>query len=410
MLVPALSITCLAHHFSRYARSLAKRIAHCSFALISLVMSNHVLANTNFIPSPPSINAHSYILMDAATGDTIIEHNADKILPPASLTKIMTSYVAAHEIAADKLALTDEAPVSIKAWKKGGSKMYIKEGTKVTIEDLLSGIVIQSGNDASIALSEYIAGGEDAFAELMNMHAKELGMHNTHFVNATGWPAEGHHTTAKDLAILTRALINKFPNHYALYKEKEFSYNSIKQPNRNLLLWRDSSVDGVKTGHTEEAGYCLVSSAVRNNMRLIAVVMGTNSRDARASQSLKLLNFGFRYYTTHTAYSAGTEIHKAAIWMGQSDTLSLGTAENVLMTIPQGSESKLETQVTLVPVIKAPIKKGQPMGSFAVLLDDKVLAEQTLIAIESIEEAGAMTQLWHWINLKFLSQDDNNHR
>src|SRR5690606_13601838 len=289
-----------------------------------LVASNTLLAQPSptpaspsqqiIIPSPPQLAASGYLLIDADTGAVLVEHNADERLPPASLTKMMSSYIVSEEIESGRISEEDMVNISVKAWRMGGSKMFIREGTQVSVKDLLLGVIVQSGNDATVALAEYVSGSEDAFVDVMNQKAALMGMTSTHFENSTGWPAEGHLTTARDLGILARAIINDHPEHYALYKEKYFVWNDIRQPNRNLLLFRDETVDGLKTGHTEEAGYCLVASAKRNGMRLISVVMGTASENARAAESQKLLAYGFRYYETLSLYNAGTELSKTRVW------------------------------------------------------------------------------------------------
>ena len=267
----------------------------------------------SFIPDPPKLAAKSYLLMDADTGKIIVEKNAHKELPPASLTKMMTSYVASYEIVNGNINLDDQVRVSIKAWKTGGSRMFLREGTYVDVENLLRGIIIQSGNDASVAIAEHIAGSEDAFADLMNRHADRIGMFNTNFLNSTGLPAPKHHTTAADLALLAQAIIKDFPEHYKIYSEKSFVYNNITQKNRNTLLWRDATVDGLKTGHTEEAGFCLVASAKKDNMRLISVIMGARNESIRADESQKLLTYGFRFFETHTLSRAQEPITETKI-------------------------------------------------------------------------------------------------
>ena len=274
------------------------------------------------IPAPPEVAASSYILIDAESGRVIMEKNADQPLPPASLTKMMTSYVVEYEAERGKIKYTDPVLISVNAWRTGGSKMFVREGTTVSVEDLLKGIIIQSGNDASVAIAEHIAGSESAFADIMNQDAKVLGMNNTHFVNATGLPAQNHYSSARDLAILAKALITHFPEQYKIYAEKYFTWNDIRQPNRNLLLWRDNTVDGLKTGHTDEAGYCLVASAVRDGMRMISVVLGTTSEEARARETQKLLSYGFRYFETHHLYSPGVTLQDAQVWKGAVDTMS----------------------------------------------------------------------------------------
>ena len=337
--------------------------------------------------------ASAYLLIDADSGKTLVEHNSRQRLPPASLTKIMTSYIAAGEIASRRLALTDSVLVSEKAWKKGGSKMFIRVGTEVLVEDLLKGIVIQSGNDASIAMAEHIAGSEEAFADIMNQQAQLLGMEDSNFRNATGWPDDEHYTSARDLATLSRALIKRYPEHYAMYAEKEYRYNEIDQQNRNLLLWRDRSVDGVKTGHTEAAGYCLVASALRDGMRLVSVVMGTNSMEARARESQKLLSYGFRYYATHTPYSAETSLRDVRVWGGDAATVGLGVPDDVTITVPRGAAEQLTAKLDLSPVFRAPLSKGDETGKLTVMYGEEIVYEGPLVALSEVPEAGAFSKI-----------------
>ncbi len=360
------------------------------------------IAAPALIPSPPQVSAKSYILMDANSGKVIVEHNSDLQLPPASLTKMMTAYIVESEVAQGRINLYDEVPVSVKAWKTGGSKMFIKEGTKVVLEDLLKGVIIQSGNDASIALAEYVAGSEGAFADIMNQQALALGMVNSSFENATGLPAEGHYSSAADLAKLALAIIRDFPEQYPLYAEKYFTYNNIRQPNRNRLLWRDKSVDGLKTGHTEEAGYCLVASAVRDDMRLISVVMGTNSEDARAKETQKLLNYGFRYYQTHELYQAGESLIESRVWGGSFDAFQLGLANKVVVTIPRGQKNDLEAELSLDPVIKAPVEVGQEYGRLVVKLGEDIVVNEPLVALDAVPEGGFFKRIWDMIKLFFI--------
>ncbi|MGV6807628.1 MAG: D-alanyl-D-alanine carboxypeptidase family protein [bacterium] len=369
------------------------------FLLVLLFAVSSVDARI-LIPAPPQIAGTAWILMDANTGKILVEENADQQLPPASLTKMMTSYIVSDEIHNGKLNESDEVLVSVKAWQMGGSKMYIRESTKVPLIDLLRGVIIQSGNDASVALAEHVAGSEGAFADIMNQYATQLGMHNSHFLNATGWPAEGHLTTARDLATLAKALINDHPEHYAIYSEKYFEYNDIKQPNRNRLLWRDPSVDGIKTGHTEEAGYCLVSTAVRDDMRLIAVVMGTRSEEARARESQKLLSYGFRYYESGKVYSEGDVIQEGVrVWYGESDTVDLVVPDDIYLTIPRGSKDQLVAEASFDETLKAPISAGQELGNMTVRFEDDVLLEAPLVAGKEVPEAGLFARLWDWLVL-----------
>ena len=356
-------------------------------------------ANSRMIPAAPTLNAKSWLLIDARTGHVITEYNADERLPPASLTKMMTAYIASERLQTGDLKMTDMVPISEKAWRKGGSKMYVRVGTQVKLEDLMRGIIIQSGNDASIAVAEYIAGSEDAFADLMNKTARQLGMNGSHFQNATGWPAEQHYTTARDLATLARHIIFDHPEDYSLYAEKEFTYNDIRQPNRNTLLWQDAAVDGIKTGHTEEAGYCLVSSAKTDDIRLIAVVMGTDSEKQRAAESQKLITYGFRFFETAKSYSAQTSLIEPEIWMGNASTIKLGVAEDIFITIPRGASKDVTAELEVPELLEAPITLGQQVGTVKLTLDGKVISTQPLVALEAVEEGGLFTRLWHWLVL-----------
>jgi len=354
------------------------------------------------IPAAPQIGAESYLVIDAATGDVLASENARMRLPPASLTKIMTSYIIADEIEQGRITLDDRVPISVKAWRMEGSRMFIREGTEVSVADLLRGIVIQSGNDASVAMAEYIAGDEEAFAGLMTQTAKSLGMNNTNFMNATGLPDEMHYTTAEDLAILTRALINRFPEHYAIYSEKYFSYNDIRQANRNALLWRDDSVDGVKTGHTQAAGYCLVASAMENDTRLISVVMGARDERTRAAESQKLLNYGFRYYETVNLYAAGSSLKRVRVWSGLHESLEVGLDDAITLTIPRGGRDQLKAEINLQDVIEAPIERGQSLGALTLSLGDEMLVERPVVALNPVQEAGWLSSTLDDVQLMFI--------
>jgi D-alanyl-D-alanine carboxypeptidase (penicillin-binding protein 5/6) len=355
------------------------------------------------VPSAPQLAAKSYMLMDAASGEVLVEHNGDERLPPASLTKLMTAYIATLEIQKGQISDSDMVTVSEKAWRTGGSRMFIQVNTQVSVDDLLHGIIIQSGNDASVAMAEHIAGSEEAFADLMNSTAQRLGMTNTHFMNATGLPDPDHYSSANDMAKLARAIIYEDPAHYAIYAQKEFFWNNIKQPNRNLLLWRDKTVDGLKTGHTEEAGYCLVASAVRDNMRLISVVFGTDSEQARAAETQKLLTYGFRFFETRTFYQKGTELAQAQVWKGQQDKLKAGLAEDLTMTLPRGQAEKLQAVMSFNSTLTAPIQQGDVIGKVEVKLEDKVVRSTDLVALETIEEGGLFRRFWDSIRLFFYS-------
>ena len=371
-------------------------------AVVLFVMAFGVQAAPAIIPAPPQLAAGGYLLIDATTGTSLVEFNADQRLPPASLTKIMTSYVAAKEIERGTITLGDQVAVSIKAWRTEGSRMFIQEGTKVRLEDMLRGIIVQSGNDASVALAEHVSGSEDAFADLMNQYAKQLGMTDTHFVNATGLPDENHYTTANDLSRLTVALINQFPEHYKIYSEKYFTYSEIRQPNRNRLLMRDSSVDGVKTGHTDAAGYCLIASAVRGDMRLISVVMGASSEEGRATESQKLLTYGFRYFETAYLYKADEALRQVRVWGGRHSTLMLGLTSEVVMTIPKGVRNQLQAEIQIKNEIHAPIEKGDELGSLTVSVPDKEDISVPLVALNGVQKAGFFARIWDSILLFFV--------
>jgi D-alanyl-D-alanine carboxypeptidase (penicillin-binding protein 5/6) len=349
-------------------------------------------AQAAIVPAPPTIDAKGYLLMDSHSGRILAQKDADKRMEPASLTKIMTAHVVFEELAHGNLKLSDMVTVSEKAWKEPGSRMFIEVNTKVSVEDLLKGLIIQSGNDAAVALAEYIAGSEDAFANLMNEHAARLGMHDTHFTNATGLPHADHYTTPHDIAKLTIATIRDYPDFYKLYAEKEFTYNKIKQHNRNTLLWRDDSVDGVKTGHTESAGYCLVASAKRDDMRLVSVVMGTNSMKARVKASQSLLNFGFRFYETHRVYQAAQTLAQARVWMGTQETVPVGLQKDLYVTIPRRQYDKLVARSELQPMIKAPVHKGQVLGEAILELDGEKVAQAPLVALQDDPEGGLWRQ------------------
>ncbi len=339
-------------------------------------------------PPPPKIAAKSYFLMDFNSGKALVEHHADERMPPASLTKIMTVYTVFRELNRGTLQLEDQVTISKKAWKAPGSRMFIEVDKKVSVEDLLKGVIIQSGNDASIALAEHIAGDENTFAELMNQHAKRLNLKNTHFVNSTGLPDPEHYSTARDLALLTRALIAEFPKYYDWFKIKEFTFNGITQHNRNRLLWRDPTVDGVKTGHTEEAGYCLVASANRDPMRLISTVMGTESENDRASASQALLNYGFRFFTTRRLLDSSKPLQEVRIYKGAVEMLPVGIDKPLYVTVPKELENTLSTQVDLDPWITAPVKKGQELGVLRVRLGKKSIDRQPVVALENVPVGG----------------------
>ncbi len=363
-------------------------------------------AQPSIVPSPPSLSAKAYILMDATTGQILVEHNADLQLPPASLTKMMTSYVLSSELASGSVAKDDLITVSKEAWAqnplfKGSSLMWIEAGKQVKLEDLHRGIIISSGNDASVAAAEYIGGSEFAFVDMMNQHAQRLGMSQTYFKNPHGLPAPGHLSTAKDMALLAQAIISDFPVDYTMYAEREFTYNHIKQANRNNLLWRDSSVDGLKTGHTNEAGYCLVASSKKQGMRLISVVLGTSSTAARERETQKLFAYGYRFFETRKLYSANTSLAEQKVWAGQTNSVELGLASEVNITIPRGRYRDLQANTAIDSHMVAPINKQQEYGELIVKLDDKIIVQEPLVALTQVTQAGFIKRIWHKIVLFF---------
>ena len=364
------------------------------------------------IPSPPQIEATAYFLMDAASGAVLAEHNADVQLPPASLTKMMTTYVLAKEMAAGRVRKDDMVVISENAWSQnplfaGSSLMYIKPGVDVSIQDLEWGVVISSGNDATVALAEHLAGSEAVFAEMMNKAAQELGMTGAYFVNSHGLPDPRHLMTARDLATLSKAIITRYPEHYAIYKEREFTFNNIRQYNRNTLLGVDPTVDGLKTGHTSEAGYCLVASALRDEMRLIAVVMGTASTKARKEAAGSLLNYGFRFYETVEVFGAMHELEKPRVWKGQQDLVSVGLIDPAVLTLPRGKAKDLVTSVELDPQLVAPLAVGDRVGTLKLSAGDKTVYETPVVALQAVEAGGFFVRLWDtivmWISALFAT-------
>ena len=356
------------------------------FAILTLVPLGATAATP--APAPPTVAASGYLLIDIDSDQVLAAKNAEQRLEPASLTKIMTSYVLFREIASGSVKLSDEVLISEKAWKTPGSRMFIEVNKRVSVEDLLKGMIIQSGNDASVALAEHVAGSEEAFANLMNDHARRLGLQDTHFVNATGLPDPNHYTTPHDIVLVTEATIREFPELYKLYAIKEFTFNDIRQHNRNNLLWRDDSVDGVKTGHTEAAGFCLVASAKRDSMRLVSVVMGTESEKARINESQSLLNYGFRFFETHRLYGANDRLTRTRVWMGENEEVSLGLARDLHVTIPRRQYDKLNARTEIQPLIEAPLNKGQKVGEVIVELDGNEVMRRPLVALEDVPEGG----------------------
>ncbi len=353
------------------------------FALLALLFAFNALAvELRPIPAPPIIGAKSYIMIDGTTEHELASLEPHLSLAPASLTKLMTAYVVFQTLRQEQIQLQDEVTVSEKAWRTPGSRMFIEVGKRVKVQDLLLGMIVQSGNDASVALAEYVAGSESAFVELMNQYAQRLSMHTSHFVNATGLPDDDHYSTARDLATLARAIINEFPGFYEWYSIKEYTWGDISQPNRNSLLWRDASVDGMKTGHTDDAGFCLISSAKRDGMRVISVVMGTASAKARLDGSLALINYGFRFFETRLLYKAGEEITRTRIWKSSKEFTSLGVLDDLYITLPRGSYESLESVLNIPSILMAPVTEGQALAEIKVSLNGNDLLQEQLRALD----------------------------
>lgn len=354
------------------------------------------------VPDPPSLAVRSAVLMEFTTGQAIVAQDADARVEPASITKVMAAYVLFHELRDGRLKLEDKVRVSENAWKRGlgGSRMFINANSEVSAKDLLLGMIVQSGNDATIALAEHVAGSEDAFVQQMNAFAQRIGMRDTHFTNAPGLPDPEHYSTARDIATLSRTMIAEFPEYYDWYATPEYTFNGIRQYNRNALLRRDESVDGIKTGHTESAGYCLASSAERSGMRLIAVVMGSKSEEARAQESQSLLNYGFRFFEAHKLYARGQALAEPKLWKGEVESVQLGVAEDVLVVIPRGKYEHLQARMDLPSLLVAPVAAGQQVGKVSVSLDGKPLVDRPLVAIAAAPEGGLWRRMvdgfWLW--------------
>ena len=352
------------------------------FALFTLFLAiNSIAAEPRPLPAPPVIGATSFFVIDARTGHEIAALEPDKAVAPASLTKLMTAYVVFKSLQEDQIQLSEEVTISEKAWRAEGSRMFIEVGKRVSVQDLLLGMIVQSGNDASIALAEHVAGSESVFAEMMNQYARALGMLSSNFINTTGLPDDDHYSTARDLSTLASAIISEFPEYYKWYSVKEFTFNDIKQPNRNNLLWRDDSVDGMKTGHTDAAGYCLVSSAQRDGMRVVSIVLGTSSAKARIDGSQALINYAFRFFETRLLFKAGEVIANARIWKSANEFSSLGVLEDLYITVPRGAYNSLESVHNIPAILEAPVAMGQPLGEMTISLTDNVLVNQPLRAL-----------------------------
>ena len=368
------------------------KIATSIILILATLFASASWASAKPIPNPPALNASSFYLVDFDSGRVLAEKDSDKRIEPASITKLMTAYLVDKAIADGDVALGEMVTISEKAWRMKGSKMFVEVGKQVSVDELLKGLIIQSGNDASVALAEHIAGSESAFAGYMNHQAELLGMSNTNFVNATGWPDENHYSSARDIAILTQAVIREFPDSYRHYREKEFTYNKIRQFNRNRLLWSDDSVDGVKTGHTEAAGFCLVSSAKRSEMRLISVVLGAGSDKSRTQSSQALINYGFRFFETHRLYQAKEILKTARIWYGDQEQISMGVGRDIHITIPRGRYRDLDASMEIDSEISAPVAQGQQLGQVSIKLDDELIVAEDIVAMQAVEEGS----LIHW--------------
>ena len=364
-------------------------------------VSLSAFAEESFIPDPPSVNATNYILMDSISGRVLAEKDADERIEPASITKIMTGYVAADQADKGFVSLSDEVLISENCWRKQGSKMFIREGTRVLLSDLMKGMAIQSGNDASCAIAEHVAASEEGFVQLMNLYAREMGLKNTQFRNESGWPDPEHFSSARDIAILSTNLINRFPDHYSLYKEKYFTFNEIKQRNRNSLLWQDDSIDGIKTGHTESAGYCLVSSGVRNDTRLISVTIRSSSEKTRLTDNRRLLDYGFRYFRTKKILTRDLSLLKEQVWGGEEELVNLSSGEDLYLTLSPRDFQRVEPKISLNDYLQAPISRGQVVGKIDLFLDGESLATVDAVAMEEISSLGFFGRAWS--NIKLLT-------
>lgn len=368
--------------------------------LVSIIFSTTVQAQVT-APAAPELSAKSYILVDFQSGRVLAEKNPDERLEPASITKLMTAYAVFRAISSGQVKLGDEVTISEKAWRTEGSRMFVEVGTRVPVEQLLPGMIIPSGNDAAVALAEHVGGTEETFAQVMNDLAAELGMTNSHFLNATGLPMEGHYTTARDISKVARALIQTFPDYYRWYSQREFTYNDITQGNRNTLLGRDEAVDGMKTGWTESAGFCLVASAKRGDMRLISVVLGTDSSTARANESQALLNYGFRFFESKKVWDKGAVISNERVWKGTEPAVDLIVREPVFATLPSGNLAEVKTVIDVPERLIAPLDENTPLGTVTATIDGKTVAEAKLYSATSIPEGSFLQTTWDEILLYF---------
>ncbi len=377
------------------------------FSISSTVFANPVIPvptqpqQATIAPSAPNLDATAYILLDGTSGKILAEKNADMRVAPASLTKLMSLYIISSALKNGQVHLDDKVRISTKAWKTEGSRMFVKAGDEVPLRELLQGTIVASGNDSTVAMAEHIAGSEETFVDMMNAAAKQLGMNNSHFVDSTGLPNKDHYSTAHDLAILSKAYINNFPEDYGYYSEKWYTYNGIRQPNRNRLLWRYEYADGLKTGHTDDAGYCLVGAAKKDGMRLISVVMGAPNDNARTEDSIRLLTFGFRFFETKKLYNADTALTQARIWGGATSEIPLGVSKDMYVTVPTGQYKRISANITLNSPLKAPITKGQVYGTLNVVLNNQVIATQPLIALQSSEKGNFLRRAIDTVSYRF---------
>jgi len=379
------------------------------YFFFSLALSFLLSGNESFIPDPPSISSSNYILIDANTNRILAEMNPDEEIEPASITKIMTGYIVSDQIQDGFITLDDEVLISENCWRKKGSRMFIEEGSRVVLLDLIKGMVIQSGNDATCAIAEHVAGSEDNFVDLMMRYAKKMALDNTSFINPTGWPDAGHYSSAKDIAKLSTLLIKDFPDHYSLYKEKWFTYNNIRQRNRNALLWQDDSIDGLKTGHTESAGFCLVSSGTREQTRLIAVTLKSKSEKTRLTDNRRLLDYGFRYFRTKKLVTEGQNVKEEQVWGGELEKVAIAPIQDFYLTLPLRDFKKIESFVSLEDYLQAPISKNQIVGKMLFKLGEEEVGSVDLVTVKEVKSQGVFGRAWSNIKLlvyRFLMEEE----
>ena len=379
------------------------------YFFFSLALPFLLSGNESFIPDPPSISSSNYILIDANTNRILAEMNPDEEIEPASITKIMTGYVVSDQIQDGFITLDDEVLISENCWRKKGSRMFIEEGSRVVLLDLIKGMVIQSGNDATCAIAEHVAGSEDNFVDLMMRYAKKMALDNTSFINPTGWPDAGHYSSAKDIAKLSTLLIKDFPDHYSLYKEKWFTYNNIRQRNRNALLWQDDSIDGLKTGHTESAGFCLVSSGTREQTRLIAVTLKSKSEKTRLTDNRRLLDYGFRYFRTKKLVTEGQNVKEEQVWGGELEKVAIAPIQDFYLTLPLRDFKKIESFVSLEDYLQAPISKNQIVGKMLFKLGEEEVGSVDLVTVKEVKSQGVFGRAWSNIKLlvyRFLMEEE----